>query len=487
MPTPARTPSWLDAALCSYLALPVLIFCGWFRWPVAVVLGLLTLVGWRAAMAGIRWREAWPSAKGAAAVLAIALAWTAFAGGGHFVYANADWYTRSAVLRDLVAAPWPPAYRLDPALILRAPVGFYLPSALAGMLVGVRGADIVLYAWSALGFALFLAAAASLFERPAHKRLACLLVTFFGGLDMVGYLLMQGHWPAVGEHIQWWMQLVQYSSEVTLMFWVPNHALPAWLGTMLVLRLWRTPTLARVAPLCAAAVPLWSPLAAIGLAPFFVAGIAWRRDWRLLLSPQSSLAWIVVALPVAVYLTLDSATIPAGWLFSYFPSAVLFLRVYVLFCMLQFGLLALVLYRLKADSPLLRLAVAILLLLPLYRFGLSNDLPMRASIPALTVLALACVEPLLGNGERRWRAVLAGLLVAGLGPSVQEIERTLIKPREPQPMYSMAELYGGPAGRLDLLPPHYVARPDGTRLGALLRPPALVPPSVVPEPAKVTR
>jgi hypothetical protein len=482
-PYAARPPSWLDAAICAYLALPVLIFCAWFRWPAALAFAGLFALGGVSAWSGLRPRRDRARGAAVAALLAFSFAWTALAGIGHFFYANSDWYTRDATLRDLVATRWPPAYELGPTpLILRAPLGYYLPSALVGKVAGLRAADVALYAWTALGFALFLGSAATLFPARRARLAAIAVLVVFCGLDLVGTVLLNGAYPPPGQHIQWWSGVLQYSANATLLFWVPNHALPGWLGIVLTLRHWRQPALARLAPLCAAAVTLWAPLVSVGLAPFFVAGIAWRRDGRLLASPRSALPWYAIAVAEAMYLTLDSRSIPHGWLASYFPDWILFLRVYLLFCLLEFGVLALVLLRLGADSTPLRLAIAILLLLPLYRFGQSNDLPMRASIPALTVLALATVAPLTRPGPRRWRVVLAGLLALGAVGAAQEPERTFMKPRWDQEGVSMAELYHAQPPRFETMPTNYVARLVSPALAALMREPGLVPPSVPVQP-----
>lgn len=482
-PSTPRAPSRLDIAITAYLALPVFLFCGWLRWPAALIWIGLAAQGSIGVGAGLRLGPSGLRRRTIAALLAFALAWTALAGVGHFVYANADWFTRDATLRDLVASSWPPAYDTgSPPLILRAPVGYYLPSALAGTLLGLRAADVALYLWTALGLALFLAGAAALFPPGRQRLLAVVMLVAFGGLDLAGQTLTRGQLPSLGEHIEWWAGLVQYSGQTTLLFWVPNHALPAWLGIVLVLRHWRQPMLARIAPLCAAAVPLWSPLAAIGLAPFFVMGIAWRRDGRALFSPRSALPWYALAVVEALYLTMDSHGIPGGWLPHRFPDFESFLRMYVLFCLLEFGLVAVALAMLGADSPPLRLAVAVLLALPFVYFGQANDLVMRASIPALAVLALATVAPLARrSGPLRWRIVLGVLLAVGVAGAAQEPERTLLQPRWLPREASLAQLYrAGPQNRFRTLPPHYAGRLVSPLLATVMREPGLVPPAPSP-------
>jgi hypothetical protein len=474
------TPGWtlLDAALVSYLALPLLVFCAWFKWPVALGLAaLLSYAFWRT-LADVRLREFGVHPAVVGAIVALALAWTAIAGVGHFFYANLDWVTRDAVLRDLTATPWPPRYESDGdfALILRAPVGYYLPVAVVGWLAGLGVADFALYLWTALGFALFLCAAIALFSTRRQRVLAVIVLIAFGGMDLVGTVLALGSFPPADRHLEWWAGFAQYSSNSTLLFWVPNHALPAWLGTMLILRLWRQPELARIAPMMAAAVALWAPLAAIGLAPFFAAGLNWRRDFRGLFAVRTGLPFLAMAMLVARYITLDAETIPGGWAFLDGPLGT-FIPLYALFCLIEFGLVALALQRLKSYDLVLTIAVLVLLALPLYRFGAANDLAMRASIPALTVLALATVRPLVDPGSRVWRTVLALVLLIGAAGAAHEPIRAFRSPRWALTGHTLVEsVYPGRPGILAPLPSNYVARLNQPGLATMLREPTLVRP-----------
>ncbi len=472
--------SMLDGLICLFLALPLLLFCAWFKWPFAIGFGLLTVLGLHQLLQGSRLGHVEVRPRLLLAIVVVAAIWTALAGVGHFFYANSDWLTRDAVLRDLTETAWPPKYESDGPLplILRAPVAYYLPAAALGSVLGLGFADIALYAWTVLGFVLVLCAATTRFTTNAQRWICCAVMIGFGGLDLVGYLLTHWTLPALGEHIEWWAQFAQYSSNSTLLFWVPNHALPAWLGILLVLRHWRSPTLARIAPLFAATIPLWSPLAAIGLAPFFIAGLNWRRDIRLVFSIRAGLPLLGVALLVARFITLDTQAIPGGWAMHYFATAGEFFERYAMFCTLEFGVLALVLLRLKAFDVPLATSLLVLLALPLYHFGPGNDLVMRSSIPALTVFALATVRPLAEHGRSAWRYTLMALLAVGALGAAQEPWRALLAPRWDLTGQTLAEVSSRKAhGYASALPPHYVATLNQPGLLMLLREPSLVRPN----------
>jgi hypothetical protein len=112
-------------------------------------------------------------------------AWAVFGGGSHFMYANADWKIRDAVLGDLVNAEWPVHYlSADGApLILRSAIGYFLPPALFGKIFGLAHIDLAIYAWTTLGVLIFLLMLP--LPRRAGWRLALglLLVVFFRGMD----------------------------------------------------------------------------------------------------------------------------------------------------------------------------------------------------------------------------------------------------------------------------------------------------------------
>jgi hypothetical protein len=469
---------WIDRAACAYLILPTFLFCLWFIPPLAAV--LIALCGYATYRTLRRTSAPRPSVVPSALVaasMALALAWSALAGVGHFFYSNSDWIIRDAVLHDLATAGWPPTYPLLAkfSLILRAPVGYFLPAAAIGRLFGAGVANTLLFFWTACGWGLVLVAACSLFETRL-KRTICMLVLFsFGGMDLLGYLWAARGLPSLGEHLEWWMGYVQYSSNSTLMFWVPNHALPAWLPIILILRHWGKPELARMTPLLATAVPLWSPLAAIGLFPFFVFALAWRRDFRILFSLRSSIPFAPIAVLTALYLGMDAAVVRHEWVVPMYASLAAFAYRYALFCLLEFGILALVLARLRPFDAPLRIAVLVLCALPFYTYGPYNDLAMRSSIPALTVLALATVTPLSSHTRNGWHAMLAAILAIGALGAMQEPLRALAHPAWNPHEESLPDAVVTERSTVsDRFPPHYFARPNARGMDRIMNTPARI-------------
>ena len=465
---------WLDRASCLYLLLPVLLFCLWFATPFAVLLVSLVGYGTYRALAGAERQSSGMRWTVLAAICALSLTWTAIAGIGHYLSATSDWIVRDAVLRDLTVAGWPPSYTgPDGApLNLRTAVAYYLPSASVGHLFGLPAANTSLYLWTALGFALFLASACRLFGTGTQRAACVLILLLFGGMDLLGYLIKTRQLPMLSVNLEWWQSIIQYPSNAYLIAWVPNHALPAWLGTVLVLRHWRSPSLAWITPLLSTALPLWSPFAAIGLFPFLLFALDWRRDLRILFSPHTCWPFLLPALAISGYAGMDAGSILHGWLVLHFVSVGEYLSFYAIFCLLEFGLLALLLSRLAPLSTPQRIAVVVLCLLPLYVYGPYNDLAMRASIPALTVLALATVRPLTVPQRSVWQFLLLLVMaVVMLGAMQHPVNGIIGKRWKPMDHAIPDAIMVEHDWSTNQFPPHYFAHPDRKGTNRFLRRP----------------
>ncbi len=434
------TTTRVEALSLAYLALPnVLFVAGWVVWP----LGPLVAAAMALAVLALRPR---PSSNGptgigplAVPVVAVAALWCVMAGLGHFVYANRDWVVRDAVLLDLVRDRWPVTYAIDGVTtLLRAPIGYFLPPALVGKLWGVRAAEIAMLAWTVAGVVLVFAS--MLRDRPPLRAASIRVVVFivFSGMDIVGQV---AHYKpyGLGEHLEWWAFLFQYSSQTTQLFWVPNHALPGWLAVAWLLgQRERLP----VAPaiLFIVFAPLWSPLTAIGIAP--IVGVALLRECRLRPLRETLRAfvdwrwWIPAAACCALvfpYLVIGGDKVASGATAAVRWVGEDIVPRYVEFVLFEFAGFALLLIRRDRGDPLPWAATAVLLALPFWHFGPYNDLAMRASIPALALLAIRLgawlSTPLAATRDRGARAIAVALLAIGAVTPFMEFARVFIEPR----------------------------------------------------------
>ncbi len=370
-----------------------------------------------------------------AACLLLAATLLVLGGETHLVFANWDWLWRDAVLADLARGPMPPTYEVaGETLFLRAPLGMYMLPAAVAKLASLRAGHAVLLAQNAT----LLAATLYLLATFAGRRAPLVLgiVLSFSGLDVLGQLLA---WYQQGgslsafqlhSHIEWWTQF-QYSSTVTQLFWVPNHALPAyWLSVLALLCCRHDLSVADLA-IAAAAALFWSPFAFIGILPF--GAYLLLRDAKAVL--VTGRFWIACAagccfLPVAVYLQIDAAAVPHAFILFQAGAAQAILQ----FLMIEIPHVAIIreTWR-ELDRSLLKLvlvAIGFLVVLPTIKVGIANDIVMRASIPALTILAVGFAQGLAAAWPARRALVGFGTVLVLLGAvtPLQEIVRALTFP-----------------------------------------------------------
>ncbi|MBB5692216.1 hypothetical protein [Muricoccus pecuniae] len=481
----------LSLLLVAYLLLPALLFLpGWLAPEVGIPAALAAATAFALAPG---WRQPWPLTAGMTALcLVLGLLWAGATGSHHLVYSSADWQIRDGVLRDLAAGPWPVAYR-EPdgsASLLRAPLGFYLPAGLVGRFAGFHAAQAALWLWTGLGFGLalmvllLLARAVAPGRRAAGFAVMAGVFVLFHGLDLLPNMLLDwrfgtgpfASWERGGE---WWPRFFQYSGHVTAILWAPNHAMPAWLLALLMLRHGASPGFARNLALPLVAGAFWSPVASAGAA--VLAGVVLLRQegWRGALravSPANLLA-VVPAVPICLYLVAGSAAVPHGFLLAVHPAGKA-LAVWAAFLLLEvlcWAIPAALLVRGRVVSA----AVVPLCLIPAYVFGPGNEMTARGGMAPLAVLAVAVGAALLAPArERRQRLARRALvgfgLIAALGAGM---EASLLVKR---PWPASAECPLPEAARHSVFAPttdwaHYLtAWPEGAPAG-LMREPQLRP------------
>ncbi|MCP5248792.1 MAG: hypothetical protein H6942_09725 [Candidatus Accumulibacter sp.] len=475
----ARPLDALSIATLAYLALPNFIFfAGWLRWPFAIFFSLLVA---SSIFVALDWRRiVWTLPYRAPVCLTIvvgAFVWSAFGGAGHFGAATIDWQIRDAVLGDLIHGDWPVSYAEKDGVhyILRSAIGYFLPAAVLAKALGVQLADLALYLWTGLGTALFMLSLP--FPRQFGWRLLILLtlVTMFSGMDLLGVLAYQGDWPEFPGRLEWWTQF-SYSSLAAQLFWAPNHTLPIWLASSLFYRHWHHPDFPAFALLLVALLPVWTPFALPGLAPFLLlAAVQYHLAGNRRLPLLAVVSAILVIALMARFLTLNIGDIPTTIGIHQTRAADQFLLSYLSFTVLEFGALALALsLRLRHSYGILLIAGGTLALLPFLAFGPSNDLLLRASVPALImlmILTLTVFQPAGGAPERRdtpWLIVVV-LAIGAFSPAYEFGRAATVRRWLPDYAPTLIDRQGG------AFPAHYVGRLDRADMRLLLRDPVPVP------------
>ena len=265
----------------------------------------------------------------------------------------------------------------------------------------------------------------------------------------------------------------------------PPHFLAAGLYALLCLHLRGQPRFLAVLGVLLAAAPFWSALVAVGLLPLLAVLLRVNGLRAFLRWPNVCLAGPLFALMV-LYLTSGAMDFPRGWIWQIegydWPRL---MRRLSLFYLTEFLLLAVLLAAVRPAlrrEPFFIAAVAALLLLPVYRYGLAANDVMRGSLPAMFVLGWFCAGAvargggaLVRRGGPRRRAAFAGLvLVLGVG-ALNPAAYLVLSFQKYHPLRNEPAGY---TALVDFIPesrPLYVAHDPPDLLRRLLREPALFP------------
>lgn len=477
-------PDKLTALAVVYLALPALIFIGgWLRPAFALGLLALCIVALSRYIASTWGRPIHHTPWAVLLIALFAFSWSIFGGAGHFFYANPDWHVRDTILGDLTLSAWPPAYSIHDGTfhILRSAIGYFLPAAALGKVLGKPWLDSLLYLWTALGTTLFLLLL-PLPRRACWALFGLLLVTaFFSGMDFLGGVLVTGDLPIFPLRLEWWVPF-SYTSLTGQLYWAPNHALPLWLTTALFYRHWGHPQFGRLTVVLMPLLVIWTPFAVIAPLPFLALAAArwWQRGGRLNTIGATALEWLAgIALSYVCIrvMTLDVAAIPGAPTAQVTSRPDSFVLDYLIFALMEFAILALLLSReLKHSHGLLWLSFAILALLPFYQFGPSNDSLLRLSTPPLVILLCLLLSQLQQWNDLELRRlpgtawIIFVVILIGACTPFNEIYRAATFRRMPT-NYGMSLV----EEQHNNEPPHYVGKLNRVDVSALLKRPSLVP------------
>lgn len=399
----------------------------------------------RADEAGVRSTITWPVAG---FLVLVVIGWVSLSGAGGIGYQNLpDWNNKNVLMNDLLAKPWPVFYGAD--TVLNYYFALYLPPSLIGRLAGWDAAQWAMYAYVLGGVILTMLWVYSYSARLGV--VAIVLFVIFGGLDIVGAWLMQRPPKDWATTIEWWSESLQFSSNSTLLYWVPQHCLSAWLATALILDEATRQRRLVYTGLFVALTFLWSPFSAIGLAPVCLVA--------LLLAEQKSIVSVanLVLLPVFAVVTValyaphgsggDLYADASNWRTHYSPKGLLIMAEFLL---LEVGVylacIAACGRALEREWRIMALVVAgasVLWVLVPEAVG-HGGFNMRASIPTLLLLFLLVVRVLSLSSHTAVRAVLAVALVVGADAAAHETFRAIRRRPDsipaPRPTYGVLEL-----------------------------------------------
>lgn len=434
----AITP--FEFAVLAYLAVPVaLFFLVYARLDVGLLLaGFIGFALWqcgRLVDRRLSFKPGW--VDGFFLVFAALVVYVSGSFGGA-VPPNSDWFKHFAVLRFLIENDTltgvAPGY--DGAT-MRYYVGWYMVPALLVKVSGESALLAVLGAWTTCGLYLFFRTAAQLSDSSRWRYALPVIFLAFSGADALGSSITEF---AIGPkwHLEWWSGWVQYSSMMTDIFWAPQHALSAWMGIALAIRLKDTDASLVVFPLATAVILMWSPFSAIGLAPFYLWSMLRSIRSLRLMDAVSAVLMLLLVLVILRYLRAGNGAAAMVFMTVFDAPCLGSGRCYTMSNYLGFlaleilGFLVILHFATRGRSAFLWIATMMLLLLPFAKFGGANDLNLHASIPPLALLAVFAWKA-LHRAPQLTTFVLGCLLAFGAATPLGEMRRAFLVTAGPVP------------------------------------------------------
>lgn len=392
-----------------YLLFPYLIFAwGWLRLPVAVLFILSMVYSyWRFTShiavdfsSNTKGQVGWGVLIIALLVIGI---WLLYSGVGHFSDQLYDYKKHNLILNHLINQDWPVIQKITDknAYVLVYYFAYYLPGAVVGKVLGIKAAYIFQYFFSFIGIALIVA---MICQFVGNKKLiwALLVFIFFGGMDILGGLLLNGKIPNLQNPNEWWSTHFIFQGHTEILYWVPQQSIPGWLITAAVLYLILNDRGYKYIAFIWVLSLLWAPWIFIGTIPLLVYYIIINiRDIRRFISWVNIVPVALIGFICAIfYSTNQDAVRNNGWIWetssNWFPN-------YVVFILFEFLFLSILIIILNFQNKRIRYLLVgntiVLSIIPLYHSGVFNDFCMRASIPSLTVLWIFTQSTIFGNQD----------------------------------------------------------------------------------------
>ncbi len=439
-----RVAQIFEGLTVGYVALPLVLFvCGWLKLQFALPALALVLLGvWEAGRAR-GWSDPGadpfraPSRVDLAILLGLFLLvalLVLYSGAGGYAYQYKDYNRHNAFLRDLIDFPWPLAFAETPPDGRPGMLAFYiansLPPAAIGKLFGWQAAKFSSLLWTLLGVYLALC----WFLRVLGKISVPLglLFLFFGGLDVVGRVLLLG-WPQDFTRLfgNWMVEYAlsstpearstmqgvfwYFPSNLSFVYYAPQHVLGPWLCTLVIVHDAVREGSCRRSNFMYCLALLWSAFSFVGLLPF-VAVAALLSKGRGLFSLANTASAAAVLGITLLYVLSNNQNYPHDFLWERQDLLVTW-PLLLLFYAVEFGVFAILCPRAeKAEESAFHpawwwLSIACMLAAPWYVLGLYNDLTTKVGIPALIVFQL-CLAGALVSAPSRARSLRAYLLIS---------------------------------------------------------------------------
>lgn len=387
-------------------------------------------------------------------IMGIIAIWVYYSGIGKFVFQNADHSIRNGIFNILVDYQWPIVnydllnenhviYNSGKATGLIYYIGFWLPSALVGKILGIRAGYYMQAVWAFLGIVLVYYLICITLKRIAIWPLFILI--FFSGLDILG-IFLTGEDPMnfeVKMHLEWWATPYQYSSMTTQLFWVFNQAIPAWVCTMLVYIQKNNRNIIFILA-CSMLTSTFPFVGLLALTLFFSFSRKYqyqikKTDLKRTLKKyviclikdtctlQNVVGGGIIGIITFLYLTTNSSGSVIMGENIKGPQFENSLAKLIIFLILEIGIYGILIYKYCKNNILFYFIIFCLCIIPPVKVGYSTDFCMRVSIPLLLLLMVLVINVVLESWRKKDYTIFVGLvfvLIIGSATPICEFRRT---------------------------------------------------------------
>lgn len=349
----------------------------------------------------------------------IAAVWCFFAGIGYFYYQSFDYHFRNAVFRDVINYDWPVFYPLANTPLVYYMAFWLVPAGVTkffGLFIAERHTlfmigNYLLFFYAVFGVTLIFAHLAQALKVRSQKQILAVIMLFilFSGLDIIGYNFFVIIGQPFEYHLESWATFVQYSSITTGLFWVFNQFIPM---ALMILLIYNERKISNFGLFIALGL-FFSPYPAAGIGIFLVAYAAFcfvksadkKKFWQDNIFSEQNIIGAFGLLPLVVlyFITNSEGMIGQENILRFVSPQRL-----VLFMGLEFLLYVIILAPQYGKNIFFTTMVLSLLFIPFVKLDGQNNFCMRASIPAIVILAVFCIRFLME--QRRAHPFKTGIL-----------------------------------------------------------------------------
>ena len=364
--------------------------------------------------------------------------WVILSGIGDVFYQNNDHQCRDAIFNVMVKLRWPAEHGIIVVrgAAMRALVyynGFWFPSALVGKLLSLEAGYVfqIIWAWAGLMLMYCLLC----MYRKKIEIWPLIIVIFFSGLDIIRQNIYMDSPLFSTTYLDFAIHNFNYLSHVAQLGGAYNTTVPCFLTTMLVINQPRRSNI----------VLVWSTLILSATFPFvgiipYVLYVIFKKEEgksftdkiRETCSPQNIAGGGLIGIISFLYVISNAAsayhgpnTYQAGWIPPMLLSASVQsfplllsqtigaladvwnkvignrLGTYVIFIFFEVGIYFALLFKKYKKSAVFWITVGTLLVCPWIEIGVFCDFCLKASMPALLILALLIIDQLGEWGKRK--------------------------------------------------------------------------------------